>query len=492
MKLVERMADRAATKTEDARIALVVCGMHRSGTSAIARTFSLLGATLPERLIPPNEGNPKGHWEPEKVVAYNDKMLSAAGSDLYSAVDFADDWFAAPGFGDHVAGAAEVLRQEYGDSRFIVIKDPRICLTAPVWDAALARLGYQTHYVLPLRSPSAVADSLRRRHLKTIPYDAWPRPRGELVWLRYVASAERHTRDKSRATLRFDDFLRGWKGEALRLADEFKFKWPRLAPAVENEIASFLDTQQEAPAGKPPGGVPAVAPAAMSNAELAEACYQALLQAPANAEALARVDDLIAEHRTRMARAGDIVVALEGAYPLIWQYYELHNSEARQQERAHKSVHRLWDQLTHTAKSNVSLNQELGEAGRHADQLVLALERAENDKKGFLASMEELGNALKQAGKDRESLLREKEDILHSVEQIAQDARREKADLLRSVEEIGDALKRADQINRDLTAAIEEYVKQNAALARDLAAFPVRYALRFRRLAGRIRRKLGL
>jgi chromosome segregation ATPase len=186
-----------------------------------------------------------------------------------------------------------------------------------------------------------------------------------------------------------------------------------------------------------------------------------------------------------MAGAGDIVAALEGAYPLIWQYYELHTSEARQQERAHKSVHRLWDQLTQTAKSNVSLNQELGEAGRHTDQLVLALERAESDKRGLRESLEQVGEALKGAGQEIEALREQKAMQSESFQ-------KEKTGLLRSVEEIGDALKRADQINRDLTAANEAYVKQNADLAHNLAVFPVRYAVRFRRLAGRIRRKLGL
>ena len=36
----------------DTRTALVVCGMHRSGTSALARVISLLGAELPKGLYP--------------------------------------------------------------------------------------------------------------------------------------------------------------------------------------------------------------------------------------------------------------------------------------------------------------------------------------------------------------------------------------------------------------------------------------------------------
>jgi predicted nucleic acid-binding Zn-ribbon protein len=362
--------------------------------------------------------------------------------------------------------------------------------------------------VLPLRSPAAVADSLRRRHLKTIPYDAWPSPRGELVWLRYVVSAHWHTQQKSRGIVLFDDFLKDWKRESQRLAEAFGFKWPRLSPSVESEIASFLDAQQEGPAVKPLAAQPLGdgttnrTTADMTNAELAEALY-AVLPDTAKGDgvdcvnAFARVEELIGEHEARMKRTGDILVALEATYPLIWKYYELHRAETeaiadavRRHERTNKSMHRMWDQLSKTAGSNVSLSQELGEAGRHADQLVLALERAEGDKRGLRASLEEVGGALKDAGTEIDNLRREKEDVLRSMEHIAQNAKREKEDLLRSVEEIGDALKRADQINRDLTTANEAYIKQSAALERELAAFPTFIARRFRRLVGRVRRKL--
>ena len=64
------------------KIAILVVGMHRSGTSALARTISLLGARLPSDLVGPNEGNPHGHWEPQEIVNLNDKMLADAGSDV--------------------------------------------------------------------------------------------------------------------------------------------------------------------------------------------------------------------------------------------------------------------------------------------------------------------------------------------------------------------------------------------------------------------------
>ena len=59
------MTDKTAT-------AIMVLGMHRSGTSALTRILNLLGADLPEDLIKANAYNKSGYWEPSAVVALND------------------------------------------------------------------------------------------------------------------------------------------------------------------------------------------------------------------------------------------------------------------------------------------------------------------------------------------------------------------------------------------------------------------------------------
>jgi hypothetical protein len=49
--------------------AILVMGMHRSGTSPVARVLGLLGLDLPNALLPPGEDNPLGYWEPQDVVS---------------------------------------------------------------------------------------------------------------------------------------------------------------------------------------------------------------------------------------------------------------------------------------------------------------------------------------------------------------------------------------------------------------------------------------
>src|SRR5688572_33259510 len=91
--------------------ALVICtlGMHRSGTSLVSRTLNLLGVQLgsDERLLPPNEENPKGYWEQRSFVNLNDEMLERFGGRWVEHAAFPPSWARDPRPGD--------LREKAGD-----------------------------------------------------------------------------------------------------------------------------------------------------------------------------------------------------------------------------------------------------------------------------------------------------------------------------------------------------------------------------------------
>ena len=44
---------------------ICILGMHRSGTSTVARAVNLLGVSLGEdaKMMPPSPDNPEGYWE---------------------------------------------------------------------------------------------------------------------------------------------------------------------------------------------------------------------------------------------------------------------------------------------------------------------------------------------------------------------------------------------------------------------------------------------
>ena len=57
--------------------AIVVLGMHRSGTSLLAKALEIFGYKFPENLMQPNKDNPSGFWEDIDIVELNESLLSS-------------------------------------------------------------------------------------------------------------------------------------------------------------------------------------------------------------------------------------------------------------------------------------------------------------------------------------------------------------------------------------------------------------------------------
>ena len=53
--------------------------MHRSGTSAFTRVFSLAGADLPGNLLEVRPDNERGYWESADLLQIHDRLLAALG-----------------------------------------------------------------------------------------------------------------------------------------------------------------------------------------------------------------------------------------------------------------------------------------------------------------------------------------------------------------------------------------------------------------------------
>lgn len=196
------------------RCAIVVAGMHRSGTSACAEVLGRLGADLPRRIVPADRSNRRGHFEPRVIVRLNERLLAAAGSswaDWRMLDDAALDRRDCKAL---IRALNRSVQAEFFGKDYPLIKDPRICRMSGLWRRLLAGLGYETFFVLPYRHPTAVAASLMKR-------DGLDREYSYLLWLRHVLEAERATRCAARAFLDYEWMLThpssmvGWTTERL-------------------------------------------------------------------------------------------------------------------------------------------------------------------------------------------------------------------------------------------------------------------------------------
>lgn len=179
---------------------IFVGGMHRSGTSAMARALALCGGRLPQKLVPPAPDNPEGYWEPADMVALNDEILAAAGSRW-------DDVFLHQVEGRlgrrraaFVRRAAELIRGLDREGRGAVLKDPRAAALPALWNAAAEAVGLEPCHVLLVRHPAEVAASLAAR-------EAMPLAKAELLWVASMLALEQGTRGRRRLVVDHDAFL---------------------------------------------------------------------------------------------------------------------------------------------------------------------------------------------------------------------------------------------------------------------------------------------
>jgi hypothetical protein len=135
--------------------ALVIGGMHRSGTSLLASLCQGAGLALGQRLLAAGNGNPSGHYEDLDFVELHERILVANG--LGSEGFTADATPVIPDRLRHEALALVAARRGLGTPWGW--KDPRTVLLLDEW----ATLVPEARFLVVFRPPWEVADSLYRR-----------------------------------------------------------------------------------------------------------------------------------------------------------------------------------------------------------------------------------------------------------------------------------------------------------------------------------------
>ena len=228
------MVKKPDRTTTGLRTAVLVLGMHRSGTSALARLVNFHGAALPRHLVPADQSNPRGYWESKPLVALHDELLQALDSSW-------DDW-RTPGSRWKESDAATrfagpirlAIDEEFGNAPMFVLKDPRMCRTLPYWMSILEKSGIRTAPLIIVRNPLEVAESLQAR-------DGISFEKAMLLWLRHNLDVEYETRHLQRNIVTFDALLEDWKLLAEQSGARLGITWARQPPM--QDVRDFLDNE---------------------------------------------------------------------------------------------------------------------------------------------------------------------------------------------------------------------------------------------------------
>lgn len=289
------------------RQAVIILGMHRSGTSALAGVLARLGLALPQTPLADATDNPDGFYESARVMEQNFEILKEEGCSWNVTFTLEPQALAARTTPERMERLYRILRDEFGMSGSFVLKDPRLCLLLPLWFPGLRRLAPSQPMLLLARHPAEVARSHAARSQE-------PEELALLNWLHHVLEAERMSRGQRRAVLLYDDLLRDWRaalGQALRTA---RIATLRDFAAAGAEIDGFLSSAKRHHEAAQAGA--RIGPAHL--APLLDASWRAhaaLARNPLDEFALAALDDARANLtliRHEMIRQGARVVMPAG------------------------------------------------------------------------------------------------------------------------------------------------------------------------------------
>lgn len=217
--------------------ALFILGMHRSGTSALARAVNLLGVELGSNLMDAAEDNERGFWEQEDIVQLHERLLAAVGSIWHGTMPLPDNWQADTRLQPFRTELKALIEQNYLQSgvQIWALKDPRMSVLLPFWMPLLAEYGIAPHCIITLRHPQEVADSLTKR-------DGFETRHGFAAWLHYTLMAEYHSRGLPRCVVDYDGLLDDWESVLTQAASRLDLAWPVSPEKARADINAFLSS----------------------------------------------------------------------------------------------------------------------------------------------------------------------------------------------------------------------------------------------------------
>ena len=215
--------------------AIAILGMHRSGTSTLARSLNLLGVYLGEDkdLVPPYPENPEGFWERLDVINLQERLLATLQRSWDTGMPLPDRWQDASEVQPFKGELAALIKQNFQGVTLWGWKDPRSTLLIDLWKDVLAEIDVELSAVFVVRNPLDVARSLQKRN-------GFPCDKGFGIWFNYNITALRAIITVPTVFISYDKFLANWEPELRHCASSLNIAWPQNDTDLKVSMNSFI------------------------------------------------------------------------------------------------------------------------------------------------------------------------------------------------------------------------------------------------------------
>lgn len=215
--------------------AVCVVGMHRSGTSAIARGVNALSVDLGDNFFDLQPDNPTGYWEDKTIVGINQRVLEELKLNWDDIASIPRERFMHHRIRLLRLKAVRYLRENFMPRPLWGFKDPRTIRLLPFWVDALHDCSAEDAYVVAIRHPLSVAASLFARQ-------QIPREKAERLWLAHNVPYLHELRGKPLVVVDYDLFMHEPRAQLERIARKLGLPVDDVSTReIERFAAEFLD-----------------------------------------------------------------------------------------------------------------------------------------------------------------------------------------------------------------------------------------------------------
>ena len=211
----------------DIPMPVCITGMHRSGTSMVARLLHRCGLYLGDEgdLLMAAPDNPEGYWENVHFKELNEQILDALGGGWDLPPVVSEGWERRSELATLRSDAARLLHGFHEIERW-GWKDPRNSLTIPFWKSFFPDL----KAVICLRNPLEIVYSLRKRGYSS-------RAFGFNLWLTYNQRVLAETRPEQRIITHYEAYCVDPRKELERVLDWLE--WPGSDAVIDEACATL-------------------------------------------------------------------------------------------------------------------------------------------------------------------------------------------------------------------------------------------------------------
>lgn len=215
--------------------AVLILGMHRSGTSAIARGVHALGVYLGSDFLSPRPDNPTGYWEDKNICQLNEGLLAILGVKWEEVALIEHPPWQEPEIQALLADAVEYVCSAFADHPLWGFKDPRTIRLLPFWRSVLKHLEVEERYLLVIRNPRSVAVSLAQRQ-------GMDAATAHGLWLSYMLPNLHEIADTPFIVADYDIVMADPREQLERIARGLKIPLDETAlAAIEDFANNYLD-----------------------------------------------------------------------------------------------------------------------------------------------------------------------------------------------------------------------------------------------------------